>query len=211
MQLTTLVLATLSSLASAQTTHVVAVAQNGSLTYLPDKLSPSAGDFVQFQFHAGNHTVTQSTFPQPCQPVGMNSNVTGFHSGFMPVAASASQGMLPTYTIRINDTRPLWIYCATGPHCQRGMVMVLNEPNDGVRTLAAYKAAAAQATTVVPGAASGGTAGSGSGGSGTGGGSGGSVTGGAPRPTQSLNSGVGDLAAPGTLALVAAAAAALFL
>lgn len=112
----------------AQKTHVVAVAQNGTLTYAPSKLSPQPGDFVQFQFHAGNHTVSQSTFAEPCQPVAMHSNVTGFHSGFLPVAASASQGMLPTYTIKVNNTNPLWIYCAQGPHCQRGMVMVINEP-----------------------------------------------------------------------------------
>jgi hypothetical protein len=83
---------------------------------------------VQFQFHAGNHTVTQSTYDAPCQPIAQHSNVTGFHSGFLPVAASAAQGMIPTYTIQINNTNPLWLYCAQGKHCANGMVMVINEP-----------------------------------------------------------------------------------
>jgi plastocyanin len=114
---------------TAQKTWVVAVAKNGTLTFSPDRLSPQPGEFVQFQFHAGNHTVTQSTFDQPCQPIALhNPNVTGFHSGFLPVAASAEQGMIPTYTIQINNTNPIWLYCAQGQHCQRGMVMVINEP-----------------------------------------------------------------------------------
>lgn len=91
-------------------------------------MAPQPGEFVQFQFHTGNHTVTQSTFDKPCEPIGMNSNVTGFHSGFLPVAASAAMGMIPTYTIQINNTNPLWLYCAKGNHCQSGMVMVINEP-----------------------------------------------------------------------------------
>lgn len=80
---------------------------------------------VQFQFLAGNHTVTQSTFDQPCQPIGDFSTTTGFHSGFIPVAASS--GTIPTYTIAISDTKPIWVYCAQGKHCEAGMVMVINE------------------------------------------------------------------------------------
>lgn len=128
MQLSTLVLAALTSLASAQRTWVVSVAQNASLTFSPNKITAQPGEFVQFQFLAGNHTVTQSTFDKPCQPIALNSNVTGFHSGYLPVAASAAMGMIPTYTIQINNTNPLWLYCAQGRHCQNGMVMVINEP-----------------------------------------------------------------------------------
>lgn len=117
-----------SSLAAAQTVHVVEVSStNGSLTYSPNNVKATAGDMVQFQFLAGNHTVTQSTFDQPCQPIALHSNVTGFHSGFMDVAASASMGMIPTYTIEINNTTPIWVYCAQGKHCEAGMSMVINE------------------------------------------------------------------------------------
>ncbi|KAK3304710.1 Cupredoxin [Chaetomium strumarium] len=205
MQLTTLVLATLTSLASAQKTWVVAVAKNGSLTYSPDKLTAQPGEQIQFQFHAGNHTVTQSTFDQPCQPVGMHSNITGFHSGFLPAAASASTGMMPTFTITINDTKPLWLYCAQGKHCENGMVMVINEPTTNAsRTLEKYKELAAKGTTVVPGA-------EGAGSGGTTGSTDGSTTTGDASSATPTTAGAGMLSAPGTIALVAAAAAAFFL
>ncbi|SPQ27154.1 1ce725ca-5ab4-4143-bbab-bdf7954128f3 [Thermothielavioides terrestris] len=204
MQLTTLVLAALTSLASAQKTWVVAVAQNGSLTYSPNKLVAQPGEFVQFQFHAGNHTVTQSTFDQPCQPIAMHSNVTGFHSGFLPAAASASMGMLPTFTIEINNTNPLWIYCAQGKHCENGMVMVINEPTTNAsRTLENFKALAAKGTTVVPGTSAAGEGGS------TGSASS-SATGSAASPSSST-AGAGMLAAPGPIALMAVAGVAMLL
>ncbi|KAK4186232.1 Cupredoxin [Podospora australis] len=218
MQFKTLVLAALTSLASAQKTWVVAVAQNGSLTFSPNDIKAQPGEFVQFQFLAGNHTVTQSTFDKPCQPVGMHSNATGFHSGFQPVAASASMGMIPTYTIQINNTAPLWLYCAQGRHCENGMSMVINAPaNNPNRTLANYKALAAQAQTILPGGgATGGQGGStntdggaatpsGTTPSGTAGGD--STASGSAVPTA----GAGMLVAPGTFALFAAGAAALFL
>lgn len=83
---------------------------------------------VQFQFLDGNHTVTQSTFDEPC--ISMNkadSTKQGFLSGFMPFAASAAKGELPVFTIMVNDTKPIWVYCGQGPHCKKGMAMVINE------------------------------------------------------------------------------------
>lgn len=101
---------------------------NNSLVYTPSNIKAAVGDKVQFQFVAGNHTVTQSTFDQPCHPINsVMSNVTGFHSGFMPAAAGAASGTIPTYTVQINNTTPVWVYCAQGKHCQAGMVMVINE------------------------------------------------------------------------------------
>ncbi|KAL2265800.1 hypothetical protein VTJ83DRAFT_6900 [Remersonia thermophila] len=224
MQFTTLALAAFASLASAQKTWVVSVAKNGSLSFQPDRLNPQPGEFVQFQFHAGNHTVTQSTFDQPCQPISLhNPNVAGFHSGFLPVAASAEQGMIPTYTIQINSTNPLWLYCAQGQHCQRGMVMVINEPTaNASRTLENHKALAANAQTLYPGQslsdATGSTGGAdGSGNSGSTGTPGSSGTPGTGAPgtgatdTPAQIAAAGTLAAPGMFALVAAGAAALLL
>jgi len=113
----------------------------------------------------------------------MNSNVTGVYSGFMPVEATAST--TPTYTIMINATTPMWIYCSQGMHCQKGMTMVINENTkaNSTRSLANYAALAAKATVNLPGnAVSNGTdgsisSGSGSGSSGTGTSSGASSTG----------------------------------
>ena len=72
-----------------------------------------------------NHSVVQSTFDQPCQPIKNNMPSTnGFFSGFMPVKAGAA--MMPSYTIMVNDTKPIWYYCSQGDHCQDGMVGVIN-------------------------------------------------------------------------------------
>lgn len=114
---------------TAQKVQVVTVSTaNNSLVYTPNNIKANAGEMVQFQFVAGNHTVTQSTFDQPCQPIStIQTNVTGFHSGYQPAAASKETGMIPTYTVMINDSKPIWLYCAQGKHCQSGMVMVINE------------------------------------------------------------------------------------
>ena len=46
---------------------------------------------------------------------------------FVPAAASQAMGMVATYTIMVNDSRPIWLYCAQAKHCQNGMTMVINE------------------------------------------------------------------------------------
>jgi len=208
MQFTTLALSALASVASAQKTWSVTVALNGTQTFSPNNLVAQPGEMVQFQFQSGNHTVTQSTFDQPCQPISMHSNVTGFHSGFVPAAASAAQGMFPTYTIMINDTKPIWLYCAQGKHCENGMVMVINQAATGAKTLDAFKALAAKASTIAPGGAAGGTSGSTTG-TGTDASSP-SGTGTAPSPSKSTAA-AGMLTAPGTFALAAAGVAALLI
>lgn len=108
------------------TVHVVTVGNaNGSLSYSPNSITAATGDMVQFQFMPNNHTVTQSNFDNPCEPISMHTNVPGVYSGFMPVAATDMS--IPTYTILINDTTPMWIYCSQARHCQSGMSMVINE------------------------------------------------------------------------------------
>jgi len=165
MQFSTLALAALSigsSLAATDaqvTVHVVRVGgTNGSLTFSPNNLVAPVGDMVQFQFAPANHSVAQSTFDQPCEPISANSNVTGIFSGFMPVSASSTN--TPTYTILINSTTPMWIYCAQAKHCQNGMTMVINENTkaNATRSLENFQALAAKASAnVAPNAASNGT------------------------------------------------------
>lgn len=163
MQFTTLAFSALSigSAIAATAVHVVKVGNsNGTLAYSPNSIKAAVGDMVQFQFAPNNHTVTQSTFDQPCQPIALHSNITGIYSGFMPVKATATE--TPTYTIQINSTTPMWIYCSQGKHCQAGMNLVINENSkaNASRTLELYMAAAAKATANLPGiAVSNGTAG----------------------------------------------------
>lgn len=106
---------------------VVTVGMNGTKTYSPDSLKADVGDSIQFQFVAGNHTATQTSFDSPCQPISMTSNVAGFYSGFQPAAASAAMGMVSTYTVNVTSTTPIWVSCSQANHCESGMVMVVNE------------------------------------------------------------------------------------
>lgn len=105
--------------------HVVKVgSMNGSITFTPNDLKAKVGEMVQFQFAPKNHSVVQSTFDAPCQPISENSNNKGLFSGYMPVEASAETA--PTWTIQVANETPMWLYCSQGKHCQNGMVMVIN-------------------------------------------------------------------------------------
>lgn len=107
---------------------IVVKVGDGGMKFSPEKVVAEAGDMIQFQFIGGNHTVTQSTFAAPCTPISMsNTGVQGFHSGFQPADASSAQGMTSTFSVLVNDTKPMWAYCAQGKHCENGMVMVINE------------------------------------------------------------------------------------
>ena len=83
------------------------------------------GSYNSLTAQTQNHSVVQSNFANPCVPINnIMSNVTGFFSGFMPVKETDSQK--PTFTITVNDTKPVWVYCAQMNHCQKGMVMAIN-------------------------------------------------------------------------------------
>ncbi|KUJ19549.1 Cupredoxin [Mollisia scopiformis] len=134
--------------ASAQTIQV-SVGENG-LTFTPNDITATVGQSVEFSFFPKNHSVTQSSFAEPCHPLA-----GGFFSTFMPTTAESST----TFTIVVNDTKPIWIYCGqtTGNHCQSGMVAAINAPTTG-NTLTAFAALAKNATasTSPPGGVAGG-------------------------------------------------------
>ena len=77
------------------------------------------GDIVQFQFSNGNHTVTQSTADTACTPMD-----GGVHSGHIPF--ENGQTDVGTFNMPVTSTDPMFMYCATGPHCQEGQVMMIN-------------------------------------------------------------------------------------
>jgi len=105
--------------------HDVMVGAGGQLQYGPEAISADPGDHVVFHFYPKNHTVTQSSFTNPC-----GKAEGGFTSGFQVVPANQTDN-LPTFTITINDTQPVWGYCgqAAGTpasHCGHGMVFAVN-------------------------------------------------------------------------------------
>ncbi|RMD41027.1 hypothetical protein DV735_g4095, partial [Chaetothyriales sp. CBS 134920] len=107
--------------AGEQLIQVVSVSDaNGSLKYFPNSVQAPVGSIVQFQFHPKNHTITESTFAAPCQPIAQTnaSLITetrpGIKSGFLPVTLADTE--LPVYNVLINDTKPIWLYCGQTNH-----------------------------------------------------------------------------------------------
>lgn len=73
---------TSTSTSGSPTNHLVIVGENGTLTYDPPTFNASKGDSVTFEFRAKNHTVTQSTFDDPCRKISATTPGTeGFDSG----------------------------------------------------------------------------------------------------------------------------------
>ncbi|KAJ5307916.1 Cupredoxin [Penicillium atrosanguineum] len=130
-----------SSQSSSGSVQSVDVGEDG-FTFDPDSLTVSAGDKVEFHFYPGNHSVAQSSFAKPCQPLSDSSIFSGF-------VAPASGESKMVFTLTVNNTDPIWLYCAQIGHCQAGMVAVINPPSSGHDTLAAFKAAAAGEHQVV--------------------------------------------------------------
>lgn len=125
------------------TDHKVVVG-GSTLTYTPSNITAQVGDTVTFQFMQKNHTATQSTFANPCRALTLTSTSgqVGFDSGFMAVSSSATT--FPTYTVKINDTAPVWVYCKQSGHCGQGMVFSVNAVESGANNYAAFKAQAIQ-------------------------------------------------------------------
>lgn len=93
-----------------------------SLRYTPNVTTAAPGDYVVFHFYPGHHNVVQGSFNDPCQPMTGDG---GFYSGFID---SESGEAAEIFTIKINDTEPIWIYCSQGEHCEHGMVAAINPP-----------------------------------------------------------------------------------
>ena len=92
-------------------------------TFVPNSVTAAVGDVIQFQFSNGNHTVTQSAEDAACQP--LQATVAGaVHSGHIPY--TAGQTTVGTFNMPVTSTDPMFLYCATGPHCQEGQVMIVN-------------------------------------------------------------------------------------
>ncbi|KAG7440890.1 Cupredoxin [Guyanagaster necrorhizus] len=114
------VIAAIASIASAANI-TVKVGENDGLTYDPTNVTAAAGDIIQFEFVAKNHTVTQSTFADPCQK--MTTPTEGVDSGFVPVNGTT----FPVWSFTVNNaSAPLWFYCAQTGHCAKGMVFAIN-------------------------------------------------------------------------------------
>lgn len=99
-------------------THVVWVAPTqGVLRYVPFAVNASVGDTVKFIWGANNHTVTKGSQLTPCN----KTSDSPFASGIQ----------LKDFTFEqvVNDTNPVFFYCAVPTHCTKGMFGIINPPN----------------------------------------------------------------------------------
>jgi len=124
--------------AGGKTIEVI-VGGTGNLSFTPSRVSAAPQATVTFIFHVKNHTVTQSSFSAPCMPLTDNTTGTriGFNSGYMPVGADATD--FPTWSLTVNDTSPIWAYCAQAGHCGSGMVFAINSDESSGRSFTAFQ------------------------------------------------------------------------
>ncbi|KAJ7433628.1 hypothetical protein B0H11DRAFT_757679 [Mycena galericulata] len=115
----------------------------GIFQFIPNSITASNGSVVTFQFSGipGNHSVTQSSFASPCEPLA-----GGFDSGWILIEAKTTP--LPEWNLTItNDQTPIWFYCKQlipSPHCNAGMVGVINV-QPGANSFSAFQSKAMSA------------------------------------------------------------------
>lgn len=101
-------------------THNVDVGESG-LTFDPSSLHAKVGDIVNFHFYSGDHSVAQSTFQSPCHPHQPKAIFSGFVN---PSGGDKEADKM--FSMRVNTTEPIFLYCSQEGHCPAGMVMVIN-------------------------------------------------------------------------------------
>ncbi|KAJ7106362.1 hypothetical protein C8R44DRAFT_681267 [Mycena epipterygia] len=112
--------------------------------FLPSTIAAANGSIVLFQSNGspGNHSITQSSFTQPCVPLS-----GGLDSGFRQVASGDG---VPVWNFTVTDDKtPLWFFCrrlVPVSHCNAGMVFVVNPPSSGIESFNAFQSAAEVAT-----------------------------------------------------------------
>ena len=101
----------------------VNVGRGGKLRFDPETIDAAVGDTVTYHFFSKNHSVTASDFHDPCHP----KQGGGFFSAFVPTDSDSTPSAT-TFTITINDTKPVWAYCSqfNNHHCRNGMVHSIN-------------------------------------------------------------------------------------
>ncbi|XXG94358.1 hypothetical protein Hte_000612 [Hypoxylon texense] len=120
---------------------------NGSLVFNPNNVNELVGTILEFGYNPANHSIVQSSFDKPCQPL----DAGGFAAPFVPTKQTPSGA---TFEVAVTDDKPIWFYCAqtAKTHCQAGMVGAVNAPAQGEKTFDAFRALAAKAppSTIPP-------------------------------------------------------------
>ncbi|KAG6828139.1 hypothetical protein H0H92_009093 [Tricholoma furcatifolium] len=116
-----------------------ATATGGVYQFIPPVLNVTNGTTITFKFTGapGNHSVTQSSFANPCEDLS-----GGFDSGWVFIPAN-NVSASPEWNLTItNASTPLWFYCkqlVPLTHCSAGMVGAINAPGSGNHTFANFQ------------------------------------------------------------------------
>jgi len=136
-----ILLAATSLVSAEEFTVVVGKAENGTaaLVFTPNQVKAKVGDRIHFEFNPKNHTVTQSSFAEPCtRQLNTATNELGVDSGFMVVPPGSKE--IPVWTVEVKqDTSPIWMFCNQDKHCNSGMVFAINAPQEGEKSFSAWK------------------------------------------------------------------------
>jgi plastocyanin len=131
-----------SLVSAANLTVVVGANRDGTpaLKFDPQQIIAQKGDVVNFEFRGGNHTITQSSFANPCAwQRNTVTNENGFNSGFLPYDNTTRQ--VSVYSLAVNDpSAPIWFFCGRPPHCKSGMFGAINAPTTGNKTFQQFTA-----------------------------------------------------------------------
>ncbi|QRV77473.1 hypothetical protein RhiJN_05488 [Ceratobasidium sp. AG-Ba] len=112
-------------------THKVTVGAWSTKRYHPEYVHAKVGDYIEFEFHTTNHSVTESFFDGPCARLtDSNENPIGFDTGLVPVP-STQISHFPTRKYKVTDKKPHWFSCGDFEHCSAGMVFAVNPPKRG--------------------------------------------------------------------------------
>ncbi|CAN8099634.1 unnamed protein product [Discula destructiva] len=119
-------IATSTSSAAAQT-HTISVGASG-FVFEPVQVNASVGDTILWRFYPTGHSVVRSEFKQSCIPYeDTGANKVGFYSGFVDVQTTSDNG--PTFQVRVNDTEPIFFYCAAPTSCTGHQMIGVINPN----------------------------------------------------------------------------------
>ncbi|KAH9977645.1 hypothetical protein BGW80DRAFT_766994 [Lactifluus volemus] len=125
---------------NSQVFQVVVGRATSETIFTPNSITARPGDTVKFVVQPKNHSVTQSSFENPCTPLN-----NGFDSDFNPVASVFQTP--PTFSVPVKDSKPIWFYSRRNANtpaspCGKGMVFAVNAQVKGKKSFANFQAAA---------------------------------------------------------------------
>ncbi|KAL2015880.1 hypothetical protein VTK56DRAFT_4655 [Thermocarpiscus australiensis] len=108
-------------------TVTIAVGAEG-FVFTPHQATANVGDVIRFNFYPSGHRVARAAFGSPCIPYeDVSLNEAGFDSGIQSPQVVTNNP--PHFDVTVNDTDPIFYYCAAPGSCvYHHMIGVIN-PN----------------------------------------------------------------------------------